>query len=96
MVTYQEVYKKRDIRGAVRYGFNYLEGMDYIVGHVHTTPYIAKQIVLNVPEDVVFDYVHHGLGMIRTAYFKMVPTLQDNEIRFLDQEKSVRLRLFLI
>lgn len=83
-----------DIRGAISMGFNYIEAKDEIVGFVYANPSTLKDIVLSIPEEVNFDFIPDGIGMIRTAYLKRA-SLKNNEIRFVNQSDSLRLRLFL-
>jgi hypothetical protein len=95
MQTYQIEYPISDLKRAVEAGFTYLESMDYIVGSVYVTPAMAKQLVLNMADDIQFDYIPEGIGMLRTAYLKFMPSVKENEIRFFNQDKSVELRLYL-
>ena len=95
MDTYSMEYDAHDISNAVASGFDYLERKDEIVGSVYARPPVVKEIVLAVPEDVTFEFVPEGIGMIRTAYLKMVPQIRENEIRFINQEHTVCLRVFL-
>lgn len=89
-------YDRSDIRKAVALGFSYIESLDKIVGSVYVTPKMAKQIVLTMSEDVTFDYIPEGIGMLRTAYLKYLPAVKDNELRLIDQDMSTELRVFLI
>jgi len=95
MICYTMEWDSSDIKGAIEMGFSYLEKMDRIVGGVYTDPMMAKKIVLSVPNEVEFDYIPEGIGIIRTAYFKMRPSLKSNEIRFEDKEKETQLKIFL-
>jgi hypothetical protein len=88
-------YDKSDLKGALQYGFEYLEKRDEIVGMVVTNPSLLKKIILTVPEDIEFAFIPEGVGMIRTAYLKLMPGVQSNEIRFTNVEKSISVRLFL-
>ena len=94
MDCYTMEWDARDIPGAIRMGFSYIEAKDEIVGFIYACPATIKSIVLSVPEEVIFDYIPDGIGMIRTAYLKRSP-LSPNEIRFINQSDSVRLRIFL-
>lgn len=95
MTSYQMEYPISDLKRAVREGFHYIESMDEIVGIVYVTPPMAKQITLSMPEDVHFDYIPEGIGMLRTAYLKFLPSVKENEIRFINQDKTVELCLYL-
>jgi hypothetical protein len=70
--------------------------MDEMVGFVQACPQTVKRIVLALPEDVEFSYIPEGLGMIRTAYLQFRPTVRDDEIRFLNREETIELRLNLV
>lgn len=83
-----------DIPGAIKMGFSYIEAKDEIVGFVYACPSTLKDIVLSVPEEVSFDYIPDGIGMLRTAYLKR-SSIKYNEIRFINQSDTIRLRLFL-
>ena len=95
MTSYQMEYPISDLKKAVQEGFHYIESMDEIVGIVYVTPPMAKQITLNMSEDVHFDYIPEGIGMLRTAYLKFLPSVKENEIRFINQDKTVELCLYL-
>lgn len=88
-------FDKSDLKGALRYGFEYLEKRDEIVGMVVTNPSLLKKIILTVPEDIEFAFIPEGIGLIRTAYLKVMPGVKSNEIRFTNVEKTISVRLFL-
>lgn len=96
MDIYHIEYDKSDLKEAIRCGFEYLERKDEIVGTVVTNPQLLKKIILTVPEDVEFAYIPEGVGMLRTAYLKVMPGIKSNEIRFTNQEKTVSARMLLI
>ena len=89
-------YDRSDLDKAVRFGFHYVESLDEIVRAVYVTPEIGKQIVLAMPSEVHFDYIPEGIGMLRTAYLKFMPSVKANEIRFINQDNDIELRLYLI
>jgi len=93
--TYILEYSSEDIKGALKIGFAYVETLDNIVGSIYTNPKIMKRIVVEIPNEVEFDYIPEGIGIFRTAYLKIMP-VRDNEIRFENQDKDLELRLFLI
>jgi len=93
-MDYTMEWDSSDIPGALKIGFNYVEAKDEIVGFIYACPSTLKKIVLSVPDEVVFDYIPDGIGMIRTAYLKRA-SIKDNEIRFINQTDSLCLRLFL-
>ena len=96
MQSYQIEYPTSDLKKAVELGFHYMETMDEIVGTVFVAPAMAQKITMCMPGDVRFDYIPEGVGVIRTAYLKFLPSVKDNEIRFLNKESSVELWLYLI
>lgn len=95
MDTYLIEYDSKDVAGAIACGFDYVERRDEIVGLVMSRPYLMKQMVLASPEEITFSFVPEGIGMLRTAYLKMVPYVKDNEIRFINQDRTLCLRMFL-
>jgi hypothetical protein len=87
MEVFAAEWSAEDIKGAINLGFHYLESMDSIVGFVFTPPQLMKTIVLECPEDVVFDFIPEGIGLFRTAYLKY-KFGRDNKILFVDQDKT--------
>jgi hypothetical protein len=94
MDSYTMEWDAKDIPGAIKMAFNYIEAKDEIVGFVYACPSTIKTLVLSIPDDIDFDYIPDGIGMIRTAYLKRA-SINQNEIRFVNQSDSIRLRLFL-
>ena len=84
-----------DLKGGVMMAFSYMEKRDEIVGAIYGSPQIMKEIVLAMPDEVHFDYIPEGFGILRTAYLKFKPVSRSNELRFINQEKTVELRLIL-
>ena len=95
MQSYLMEWKADDIQGAVLMGFSYIEKHDHIVGIITANPPLVKKIVLEMEDEVEFDYIPEGIGMLRTAYLKYSPTNRENEIRFHSQDNSIKLRIFL-
>lgn len=95
MQTYQVEYDAQDLKGAIKCGFSYMETKDEIVGTIYVAPNMAKNLVLSAPDEIHFDYIPEGIGMLRTAYLKYLPSVKDNEIRFVNQEDTLELRLYL-
>lgn len=89
-------WPSNDIKGAIESGFSFIEKMDHIVGYLYTSPNLAKKITLLAPDEVKFDFIPEGLGFIRTAYFKIRPDVRQNEIIFENQDKNLKLRIFLV
>lgn len=87
MEAYSAEWSAGDIRGAIDLGFHYIESLDSIVGYVYTPPSLMKSIVLQCPNDVVFDFIPEGIGLLRTAYLKYKFS-RDNTIVFIDQDKT--------
>jgi hypothetical protein len=52
-----------------------------------------KRIVLAMPDEVNFDYIPEGFGMLRTAYLKFKPMADDQEIRLVSHDGSVVVRI---
>lgn len=96
MQTYYMEYDKSDLEKAIKLGFLYLESRDEIVGTIYVAPAMAKDIVLRMPGEVTFDYIPEGIGMLRTAYLKYLPSARNNEIIFINQNNTVELKLHLI
>jgi hypothetical protein len=89
-------YPGSDLKRAVESGFSYVESQDEIVGTVYVTPDMAKRLILAMPDDIHFDYIPEGIGMLRTAYLKFLPSVKENEIRFVSQTKDIELKLYII
>jgi len=81
-----------DIGTAVLGGFNFMESLDHIVGIVYSCPHVMKDIVIALQDEVSFDYIPEGIGMLRTAYLKFRP-LSDSEIRLVSQDGSITVRI---
>jgi len=94
--VFQVEWDIADIAGAVLMGFDYMERMDQIVGIIYVSPSTAKEIVLAMPHEVHFDYIPEGIGIIRTAYLKFKPTVRNNELRFVNQDESIEVRVVLV
>ena len=94
MEVFSAEWPSGDLGGAVSLGFDYLEKQDHIVGYVHACPEVIKAIVLTVPEEVIFDFIPEGIGMIRTAYLKFKYG-RTNELLFISQDKSTALKISL-
>lgn len=96
MQSYQMEYPISYVKKAVEMGFRYIESMDHIVGSIYVTPAMAKKMTICMPDDIQFDYIPEGIGMLRTAYLKYMPSVKSNEIRFVNQGDDIELRLYLI
>lgn len=83
----------QDIRSIILNGFEFVESLDHIVGIVYASPSIMKRIVLAMPDEVNFDYIPEGFGMLRTAYLKFKPMADDQEIRLVSHDGSVVVRI---
>lgn len=82
-----------DVRSIILDGFHFVESFDHIVGIIYASPATMKSIVLAMPDDVSFDYIPEGLGMLRTAYLKFRPLPASGEIRMVSQDESIVLRI---
>lgn len=94
MEIYSEEWSKKDLKNAISFAFSYLEKLDFIVGFVCACPEVMKEIILAVPEDIEILRIPEGLGKIRTAYLKF-KFGRFNEIIFMDQDKSISLKITL-
>jgi len=94
MEVFKAEWDARDVGGAIKLGFNFLEIKDKIVGFVSAHPTIMKSLILAAHDDITFDYIPEGLGFIRTAYL-MFKFGRSNEILFVDQEKTEELVITL-
>jgi hypothetical protein len=80
------------IKSVVDTGFLKMETQDHIVGIIYADPSMVKRIILAIPDEVFFDYIPEGVGLLRTAYLKMRPMPYDSEIRFVSRDNSIILR----
>lgn len=96
ILVYHIDYNKNLLSRAIDIGFNYVESQDDIVGTIYTNPDLMKRIVLAYSEDIKFDYIPHGIGILRTAYLKFNPLVKSNEIRFLSKHDTFMVKMFLI
>jgi len=87
-------WEAKDISGAVKLGFSFMEIKDKIVGFVSAHPTVMKALILATHSDITFDYIPEGLGFIRTAYL-MFKFGRSNEIVFIDQDKTEKLIITL-
>ena len=83
-----------DIPGAISLAFHYLEMRDEIVGFIYASPKTLKKIILGAPNEVIFDYIPDGIGLIRTAYLKR-KAMQDDVLLVMNMERNIELRLIL-
>jgi len=83
----------RDVKAAVMGGFRLMEAEDHIVGIIYAHPKVMKQIVLTMPDEVSFDFIPEGIGMLRTAYLKFRPMPTDDEIRMVSQDGSTVVKI---
>jgi hypothetical protein len=96
MQTYHIEHSISDLRKAVSFGLSTMESHDEIAGTIYVTPDMAKRLVLTMPDEIHFDYIPEGIGMLRTAYLKFMPSVKENEIRFVNEHKTIEIRLYLI
>ena len=82
-----------DLKSAILEGFKIVECLDHIVGIIYASPATMKDIVLALPDEVVFDYIPEGLGRLRTAYLKFRPMPLEGEIRMVSQDDTTTLRI---
>jgi len=95
MNTYVMEWDRHNMAGALAMGFDYFEKKDEIVGFVCLNPHVLKPLVLASHDEIEFDYIPEGIGRVRTAYLKF-RVMNDSEIRFLNQGKTMMLRLILV
>ena len=87
-------WNAKDIGGAIKLGFNFLEIKDKIVGFVAAHPSVMKALIIAAHDDITFDYIPEGIGFIRTAYLTL-RFGRTNEIAFIDQDKTEQLIISL-
>ena len=95
MHTYLMEWDRSELSKVISIGFDYFEKKDEIVGFICMNPHILKPLVLVSPDEFEFDYIPDGIGRVRTAYLKY-RVMNDNEVRFLNQDKSMLLRIILV
>lgn len=94
--VYYLEFNKNFIRKGVECAFSYIEILDDVVGTIYGTPKMIKKVVLAFPDEAEFDYVYQGIGRLRTAYLKYLPTTRDNELIFLNRDETYKLKLLFI
>ena len=75
--------------------FTEIELKDEIVRYVYVNADTMKRLILEVPNEIKFDYILNGVGYLRTAYLKFHPGLSDNVIKFATDFESIVLKLKL-
>lgn len=96
MESFRAEWNSGDLKGAIKLGFSFIELKDKIVGFIHIHPSLIKPLLLSAPEeDIHFDYIPEGVGMIRTAYLKY-KFGKTNEIIFRDTDKTEEVTVTLI
>lgn len=86
-------YSPGDYRQAIEKGFNEIESMDEIALHVYANAKTMKDIIIEAPDEVEFDYIPNGIGYIRTAYLKFHPGLRDGSLKITNDTASVVVRV---
>jgi len=94
--TYTMEFDKDLFVKAIECAFHYIEFQDDVVGLIYANPGLMKKFVLAFPNEVVFDYVHQGIGMFRTAYLKYLPSVRENGFIFINRHESFKLKLNLL
>ena len=75
--------------------FTEIELHDEIVRYVYVSASTMKNLILELPHEIKFDYIPNGVGYIRTAYLKFHPGLRDNVFKFATSDDRIILRLEL-
>jgi len=82
-----------DVRSAVMSAFALMESLDHIGGIIYAVPSMIKAIVLAMPDEVDFDYIHEGMGRLHTAYLKYRPLPHDKEMRLVSYDGDMVIRI---
>lgn len=85
----------QDLKRAILMGFSYFETQDEIVGFVYANPKTLKRIILDMYDEIDFDFIPNGVGYLRTAYLKF-SHVKENEIRFENIDRNIELKIVLI
>lgn len=80
---------------AISESFTEIEMMDEIVRYIYVNASTMKRLILDMPNEINFDYIPNGVGYLRTAYLKFHPGLCDNVFKFATMNDTVVLRLEL-
>lgn len=89
-------WRRIDIVGAIRFIFDYFERQDEIVGFIHIHPKLLKALVFSIGDEIEFDFIPEGVGMIRTAYLKFAPNIDTHQMAAYNQEKSIGITINLV
>ena len=84
-----------DLHGAIGDCFTEIEMKDEIVRYVYVNAATMKNLILDMPNEITFDYIPNGVGYLRTAYLKFHPGLRDNVYKFATSGDKTVLRLEL-
>jgi hypothetical protein len=95
-LVYHMEYDKHFLLKAVECAFHYIELMDHTVGAIYACPDLMKEIVMEFSKEVKFDYVYQGIGLLRTAHLKYLPSAKENGIVFINQLETFKLKIILI
>jgi len=85
-----------NLRIGIEDSFTELEVLDEIVRYVYVNAATMKKVILEIPEEIKFDYIPNGVGYLRTAYLKFHPGLRDDVIKFTNYEDTLSLKLELL
>ena len=67
--------KLYDLKKAIDQSFTEIELQDEIVRYVYVNASTMKKLILEIPQEIEFDYIPNGVGYLRTAYLKFHPGL---------------------
>lgn len=93
-VVYKMEWPAHNFRGAVLIGFSYLETMDEIASFICGRPELIKKLILEFSSEFKCDFIPKGVGILRTAYV-LYKSIEHNELRFINQDKSIELKIKL-
>jgi hypothetical protein len=74
---------------AIDDSFTEIELQDEIVRYVYVNAATMKKLILELSDDINFDYIPNGVGYLRTAYLKFHPGLSDNVFKFTTKDDSI-------
>ena len=83
----------KDISSAISDCFTEIELHDEIVRYIYVNAATMKNLILEIPNEIEFDYIPNGVGYLRTAYLKFHPGLRDNVYKFSSENERITLRL---
>jgi hypothetical protein len=84
-----------DLKKAIDESFTEIEVQDEIVRYIYVSASTMKKLILELPDEIKFDYIPNGVGYLRTAYLKFHPGLKDNTFKFTTIDETAVLKLVI-